>query len=610
MAKKSSFGTGGGLPPRRPGGMGTRHARFGPVAKPQNAGKTLGRLWTYLRPGSRYLFLVFMLVCLAGAFSLAGPFLIGKAIDDYIIPGDFPGLLRISMLMTAAYGLGALATWLQNYVMIGLAQDTIRDIRRDLFEKLQTLPVSFFDERTHGDLMSRLTNDVDNLNHTLSHSIQQLFSSGIMLVGSLIIMIWLSPVLAFLTVLVVPLMMMTTAAIAKRTRFFFSNQQKALGAINGYIEETISGQKVVQVFGREERNMAEFKEYNDTLRQAGTKAQVFSGFVMPLMHVFNNLSFAIVAGVGGWLAIHQVITVGIIASFINYSKQFTRPVNEIANQFNLVQSAIAGAERVFAVMDEEPEGANETYERKQLKQVDGHVEFKDVCFSYQKGVPVLKNVSLTAKPGQTIALVGPTGAGKTTVINLLTRFYDVNSGAIYIDGRDIREMEREQLRSFLGIVLQDTYLFSETVRENIRYGRLAATDAEIEIAARLANAEKFILRLPQGYDTLLTEDAGNLSQGQRQLLAIARAVLADPAILILDEATSSVDTRTEVYIQKAMDELMKGRTSFVIAHRLSTIRNADQILVIDQGEIVERGTHQELLAAKGFYYRLYHNQRQ
>lgn len=609
MAKQGSFGAGGGLPPRRPGGgMGTRHARFGPVAKPQNARETLGRLWSYLRPRNRYLLLVFMLVCLAGVFNLAGPFLIGKAIDDYIVPGDFPGLFRISLMMAAAYGLGALATWLQNYVMIGLAQDTIRDIRRDLFEKLQTLPVSFFDQRTHGDLMSRLTNDVDNLNHTLSHSIQQLFSSGIMLAGSLVIMIWLSPVLAFLTVLVVPLMMMTTAAIAKRTRVFFSNQQKALGAINGYIEETISGQKVVQVFGREERNMAEFKEYNDTLRQAGTKAQVFSGFVMPLMHVFNNLSFAIVAGVGGWLAIHQVITVGIIASFINYSKQFTRPVNEIANQFNLVQSAIAGAERVFAVMDEEPEGANETYERKPLSQVSGHVEFKDVCFSYQKGVPVLKNVSLIARPGQTIALVGPTGAGKTTVINLLTRFYDVDSGAIYIDGRDIRELEREQLRSFLGIVLQDTYLFSETVRENIRYGRLDATDEEVERAARLANAERFILRLPQGYDTLLTEDAGNISQGQKQLLAIARAILANPAILILDEATSSVDTRTEIYIQRAMDELMKGRTSFVIAHRLSTIRNADQILVIDEGEIVERGTHEELLAARGFYYRLYHNQ--
>lgn len=593
------------MPGKPPGGH--RHARFGPKVRPKNTRETLKRLWGYLRYQQKALLLVFFLVALSAAFSLAGPFLIGRAIDDYIVPGNFRGLWWMCLLMLGVYGLGAFTAWLQSYVMIGVAQQTVKEIRQNLFDKLQTLPVSFFDEKPHGDLMSRLTNDVDHISNTLGNSVTHLFSSILTLTGAIAVMLWLSPLLTLLTALVTPLMGITTAGIAKRTRAFFSRQQQALGELNGFIEETISGQKTVQMFGRESHHVNAFSGYNQKLLAAGTRAQIFSGFMMPLMHVFNNLSFIVVAGVGGWLAINDVITVGVIASFLNYSKQFTRPVNEIANQFNVVQSALAGAERVFAVMDEQPEGANDTAKPKPLGEVKGEVEFKNVYFGYKPEVLVLKNVSLVAYPGQTVALVGPTGAGKTTIINLLTRFYDVDRGAIYIDGRDIRKIDREELRSFLGIVLQDTYLFSETVADNIRYGNLSATDEEVRRAARLANAEHFILRLPQGYDTVLGEDGGNLSQGQRQLLAIARAILADPAILILDEATSNVDTRTEVYIQQAMAELMKGRTSFVIAHRLSTIRNADQILVIDQGEIIERGTHRELIARKGFYYNLYHS---
>lgn len=595
---------GAGQVPVRPA-WGARHARFGPLAKPKNTRETLKRLWGYLKQHKKLLLLVFLLVTLGAVFNLAGPFLIGRAIDDYLVPGDFPGLLRMCLLLLLVYGLGSLTAWWQNYAVIDLAQLTVKEIRQDLFDKLQTLPVRFFDERTHGDLMSRLTNDVDNISNTLNNSITHLFYSLLMLTGAMAVMLWMSPVLTLLTVLVTPLMGVTTAAIAKRTRAFFSRQQQALGELNGFIEETISGQKTVQMFNRENRQIDAFTGFNRQLLAAGIRAQIFSGFMMPLMHVFNNLSFIVVAAVGGWLAVKGVVSVGVIASFLNYAKQFVRPVNEIANQFNMIQSALAGAERVFAVMDEPPEKAGDGTEPGRLRVVKGHVEFRHVSFSYRPGVPVLKNINLVAHPGQTVALVGPTGAGKTTVINLLTRFYDVDEGAIYIDGQDIRNIDREELRSFLGIVLQDTYLFSETVADNIRYGRLSATDEEVRRAARLANAEHFILRLPQGYDTVLGEDGGNLSQGQRQLLAIARAILADPAILILDEATSNVDTRTEVYIQQAMAELMKGRTSFVIAHRLSTVRNADQILVIDQGEIIERGTHRELMARKGFYYNLY-----
>jgi ATP-binding cassette subfamily B protein len=589
-------------------GRGHHHqGRFATAPKVKNARETLKRLGKYLKPKKAALGLVLMMVALSAAFNLTGPFLIGRAIDDYIIPGDIRGLIGISVLMLVIYILGALSTWLQNHIMVGLAQETVLEIRKDLFKKLQVLPLSFFDSRPHGDLMSRLTNDVENISNTLSTSVTQFFSSVFTFTGTLAMMLYLSPLLTLFTMLIVPVMLFCTGMVARRTRLLFVDQQKELGHLNGFIEETISGQKVVKLFSREEDNILEFEKCNQRLKAVSVRAQIFSGIMPPLMNLLNNIGFAIVAGVGGYLAVRNIITVGVIASFLNYSRQFSRPLNEMANQFNMIQVALAGAERVFEVMDEEPEPADEP-DAVVLNEVAGAVKFQDVFFGYRKDSPVVKNINLDVRPGQTIALVGPTGAGKTTIVNLLCRFYDVDRGKITIDGRDIRQIQRNSLRSALGIVLQNTFLFSESVRNNIRYGRLDATDEEVERAARLANADHFIRRLPQGYDTILTENGSNLSQGQRQLLAIARAILADPAILVLDEATSNVDTRTEYYLRQAMLTLMKGRTSFVIAHRLSTVRNADLILVVNGGEIVERGTHEELLKQKGFYYHLYSSQ--
>ncbi len=420
-------------------------------------------------------------------------------------------------------------------------------------------------------------------------------------------MLWLSPLLTFISLIAIPLSILFTTLIAKRTRRYFSAQARDLGELNGFIEETVSGQKVVKAFSREAPLEAEFERISEKLRKSGLWAQIYSGMVPRIMIVVNNLSYALVAVAGGMLVIKAAITVGLVASFLNYARQFARPINEIANQYNQLQSAIAGAERVFEVMDEQNE-RDDSQERLMIEDVTGDVRLEGVDFSYRKGVPVLKDIDIDAKAGKTVALVGPTGAGKTTVVNLLMRFYDVDDGSIKVDGTDIRRLDRESLRRSVGIVLQDTYLFSESVKENIRYGRLDATDDEVISAAKTANADTFIRRLPEGYDTVLNEDGGNLSQGQRQLLAIARAILADPSILILDEATSSVDTRTEVHIQKAMLELMKGRTSFVIAHRLSTIKGADEILVIKGGQIIERGDHSQLMDAKGFYYNLYASQ--
>ena len=448
---------------------------------------------------------------------------------------------------------------------------------------------------------------MDNVNNVLNTSVISVFSSMITLAGSVVMMVYLSPALTLASMVIIPLLFVFTRVITGYTREFFTRQQARLGDLNGFIEETISGQKVVKIFNREAACLRDFQRHNEALKKAGIRAQVFSGLIGPLMNLLNNLGLALVAVAGGVLVIKGSISVGVILSFINYTRFLTRPLNELANQINLIQSAIAGAERVFAVMDEEAE-SEEDLSPVQPEKIDGRIVFKNVSFGYKKDAPVLKDIDFSASPGQVIALVGPTGAGKTTIINLLARFYDPDQGEILLDGRELRRLKREKLRSALGIVLQDTYLFADTVRENIRYGRLGASDEEVEAAARIANAEQFILRLPQGYETVLAENGEDLSQGQKQLLAIARAVLADPRVLILDEATSNVDTRTESQIQKAMLALMKGRTSLVIAHRLSTIRNADQILVINNGQIIEGGKHQDLMARKGFYYDLYNSQ--
>jgi ATP-binding cassette subfamily B protein len=569
---------------------------------------TILRIWRYLRRQRLALISTVIMVVITTALNLLGPYLMGVAIDRYILPHDLSGLARIAAIMLASYALSSLLTWAQSYVMASAAQRTVSDLRSGLFYKLQTMELRFFDQRAHGDLMSRLTNDIENVNAVLSESIVQLVSGVLSLIAVAIAMIWLNPILAAITLVTIPsLMILLSRWIASHTSEGFRRQQAQLGDLNGLIEETVTGQRVVVAYSREQTALKQFSTSNIALRQAATHAQVYAGFVGPTMNFVSNIGLTVVAAVGGWLALQGLATVGNIATFINYSRQFGRPLNEIANLYNTIQSAVAGAERVFAILDETPR-LQDAPDAKPLARIQGDVHFDDVSFSYQPETPILQHISFHAKPGQIIALVGPTGAGKTTIVNLLTRFYDIDSGQISLDGQDIRTLKMDDLRRQVGLVLQDTFLFAGTVMDNIRYGRLEATDEEVKAAATLANADPFIQRLPQGYETPLSERANNLSQGQRQLLAIARAILADPSILILDEATSSVDTRTEQHIQEAMLRLMQGRTSFVIAHRLSTIRNADQILVINHGEAIERGTHHELLAQRGFYYQLYTSQ--
>jgi ATP-binding cassette subfamily B multidrug efflux pump len=592
-----------------PRGMGDprRMMMVGGVEKAENIGGTVRRMMSYLGNYTSTILGVVILVIATTGFDILGPYLMGVAIDTYIINEDLPGLVHIVLLMIGIGVAMALTSWLQVYVMAGVSQRAVRDMRNDFFTKLQSLPLRFFDQKARGDIMSRLTNDVDNISSILTESVTSLITSVLTVIGVTAMMLWLNVPLALISLITFPLMSSLISQVAKYARRGFREQQQALGTLNGVIEETITGERVVIAYGRSDSAIENFKKSNDKLTQVATRAQFFGTLMPPLTFFVNNTGLAVVAFAGGYMAVQGDVTVGVIAAFISYVRQFGRPLGQIANLYNTIQSAIAGAERVFETIDEIPEPPD-TPAAIALYKVDGDVLFDKVSFSYEKNAPVLKNVSLHVKPGKTFALVGPTGAGKTTIVNLLTRFYDIDSGTIHIDGHEIQQIKRESLRRQLGIVLQDTFLFTGTVMENIRYGRLNATDDEVIEAAKLANADTFIHHLPQGYDTQLSERGSNLSQGQRQMLSIARAILADPAILILDEATSSVDTRTEMNIQQALLRLMEGRTSFVIAHRLSTIRNVDQILVINDGEIIERGSHEELLDAQGFYHNLYMSQ--
>lgn len=589
-----------------------------PKVRAKDLGGTIRKLWRYLAVHKWMLILVLFMVVVNVAMGLLGPYVLGLAVDNLVYEqGD--GIMRLIVCLGGIYAVLSLSAYLQNYWMIGISQKTVYTMRKDLFRHFHLLPIDYFVKRRHGELMSRITNDIDNVSQTLNSSFIQIFSSVLTFAGMLVLMAALSPLLTLVTLLIVPLMFLGMRWITSRTGRLFKEQQRYLGDLNGYVEETVSGQRIVKLFSQEKRVIEEFMEKNRRLRDASYWAQVYSGFIPKLMNVLNNASFAIIAAVGGWLTLRGVISVGTILVFAEYARQFTRPLNDLANQFNTLLSAAAGAERVFEVMEEESEFEDHEDSREkehlqtaQLQTVRGEIRFENVSFSYDgdegEKLDTLQGIDLHVKPGETMALVGPTGAGKTTITSLLARFYDPQQGRILIDGIDITTIERNELRRLMGFVLQDTFLFAGTIRENIRYGRLEASDEEVEHAAKLANAHSFIMQLPQGYDTVLTQDAADISQGQRQLLAIARAILADPAILILDEATSSIDTITEIKIQEALYRLMQGRTSIVVAHRLNTIQNADQIVVLHQGRIIERGTHQSLLAKKGYYYDLYQSQ--
>ncbi|MFC4775188.1 ABC transporter ATP-binding protein [Paenibacillus sp. GCM10023252] len=599
------------MPPSAlPSGSGYAAARGKPVMKPANFKGTLARLWTYIGKERGRLGAVFTLILVNALVLLLVPYFIGRSIDA-MAPGpgevDWELLQLVLAVLLTAYAVDAVLSFLQGWLMAGIAQRIVRSLRTAMFDKLQKLPLLYFDTHRHGEVMSRLSNDTDNVSTTISQSITQLITGSIAIVGSLVMMLVLSPLLTLACLLTVPLVYLLARTVTKRTSRLFKAQQSELGHLSGLMEETISGLTVVKAFNREEKVIQEFKAGNDRLTEVGTKAQIWSGFMMPLLGVINNLGFAAVALVGGILAVQEMITIGVIASFLSYSRQFVRPLNELANMFNVLQSGLAGAERVFEVLDESEEVSDEAGSV-ELVHPRGEVIFDQVSFGYKPGEPVLRDISFRASAGTRTAIVGPTGAGKTTIVNLMTRFYELSGGKVMIDGRDIREYTRGSLRQSFGIVLQDTYLFRGTIKENIRYGKEEASEEEIVRAARMANADGFIRRLPMQYDTLLSENGGNLSQGQRQLLAITRVLLAQPSILILDEATSSIDTRTELHIQDALHQIMKGRTTFIIAHRLNTIRDADSIMVIDRGAIVEQGTHDELILQEGVYRQMFYNQ--
>lgn len=572
----------------------------------KNTTGTVKRIWFYLAREKIKLALVILMVLISSGMALLGPYMIGMAIDQFIVTKQSSGLGILLIWLIVIYIAHSLSIFMQNFWMVGIAQNTVYTLREDLFQQFHRLPIAYFDKRQHGELMSRITNDIDNVNNTLNQSVIQIFSSIITIVGTIAVMLYLSPLLTLVTMAIIPFMFFGIRWITKRTGPLYKLQQKDLGDVNGYIEEIISGQHIVKTFSQEERVINEFEAKNSKLQNTGFWALTISGFIPKVMNMLNFLSFGLIALIGGMLAIHGHISVGIIVIFTEYARQFTRPLNELSNQFNILLSAIAGAERVFNVMDEEPEEMDESH-AVHLPTTTGHFQFDHVSFGYEE-TTILKQISLEARPGETIAFVGHTGAGKTTIINLISRFYNYDDGKLTLDGIDLKEIRRSSLRQHMAFVLQDSFLFQGTIRENIRYGRLNATDQEVIAAAKDANAHAFIKRLPQGYDTILDQEGSGISQGQKQLLTIARAVIAEPTILVLDEATSNIDTITELHIQEALKRLMYGRTSFVIAHRLNTIQEADQIIMLENGEIIEQGSHEELLKQKGNYYHLYTGQ--
>lgn len=607
-----------------------RHSRHG-FQKPKNLRGTLKKLMGYLGRYRLLLALVVLLVIVSAACSVLGSYLLKPLINDYILPGDFAGLARMLGVMAGVYLTAAICSYVYARIMVYVAQSTVEKLRMDLFDRMQTLPLSFFDAHTHGELMSRYTNDIETVSEALNNSFASLISCALTFLGTLAMMVTLSPVLTLITLGMLGVMLGVVKIIGSRSRRYFAAQQQAIGDVNGYMEEMIEGQKVVKVFHHESAAQEIFREKNENYRQAAVQAQAYSGAMMPAMGNLSHINYAITCCVGGLLAIRSG-DLGGLAAFLQYTRQVSQPVSQISQQVNTILAAVAGAERIFEIMETtpEPDAGKVTLVRAKespdgalspadcdtgcwawkspdgtLRAVRGDVRFDHVVFGYDPRKIILNDISLFAKPGQKIAFVGSTGAGKTTITSLINRFYEIQSGTITYDGIDVRDIEKASLRKSLGVVLQDTHLFSGTVADNIRYGRLEATDEEVEAAARLAGADTFIRHLPKGYATELSGDGGSLSQGERQLLNIARAACANPSVLILDEATSSIDTRTERIIERGMDRLMKGRTVFVIAHRLSTVRNAKAIMVLEQGEIIERGDHNDLIAQHGRYHELY-----
>ena len=605
--KKRYAGRVAAAPKRRGMGRGPGAPRGG--GRPKSTGAALKRLMTYLEADRLRMGIAFFCVIVNTVATLTGSYMLRPIINRFIAPpdgspGNVAGLFKGLTMMACVYLLGVIANYLQSRLMLEVAQSALVRIRTDLFTKMQKLPVRFYDTNSNGDLMSRFTNDVDTIGNMLSSTLVQLFSGTLSIIGTLFLMLYTNIWLTAVTLIMIPLMLRAGGEVAKRSQKYFNAQQSALGALNGYIEETITGQKVVKVFCHEEIAEEEFDILNRDLREKQIRAQFLGGMMGPVMNNLSQINYSLTACIGGILCVVKNFDVGGLTVFLNFSRQFSRPINEISMQVSNVFSALAGAERVFSVMDEEPEAADDK-DAVSMDGMRGEVVLDHVTFGYNPNKIILKDISLYARPGQKIAFVGSTGAGKTTITNLINRFYDIQSGTITIDGVDICHIKRDELRRHIAMVLQDTHLFTGTVMENIRYGRLDATDEEVIQAAKMASAHSFIMRLPKGYDTVLESDGANLSQGQRQLLNIARAAVSRAPILILDEATSSVDTRTEKHIEQGMDRLMAERTTFVIAHRLSTVRNANAIMVLENGEIIERGDHENLLKEKGRYYRLY-----